>query len=507
MNYFAKKRAIATIAAIAVILTVAVAAVALGLQTAGRAGTIELPDPPVDIPDMLSMKDITLPEGIDLDELGIFLYKGGAVQNPASWVRYDQSDVPFDETRKTVFYAHGMGEAQYMPFADRWRAAGYNVATFLWGPFSRFDPATGQNNVWTASPDLMRWINRDGDIVKDNPSDHSVAEIYAACYYDFLSTHRFRGDELIIAGHSLGGQMSIAISNILLQYYKAGSIGAEFLPDRVALLDPYITGMSVPNATISWSGMAMTEGINRVAAETAAQLLEYGIPVEFYRTSAFVAMPALLGSELSKQYNARFMEDVVYVEYDYTGDDIFERAHTIVWDLYLGGIVNPAYDDQTSGRGYGIGIRTPYVYSLMRTGKQYKGSLNGTPEQFDDDTMASVGIDAAVIGGIAFCDENGNGRMDERMGSRVSGVKVELIDAASGKVIDSTVTGEGGWYRFFVKDVSKQYCVRAAKDGARFSAVTDGAWYNANKIAGGTSEAFGLTDRYDVQIINIGILK
>jgi len=215
-----------------------------------------------------SMAEITFPESTfeDLDY--------GLV-----WFGYTEAEkaVPgeennfYDPAKPTFIYVHGWQsgtvEELERPTFDRrnsggydedlsqyWLDKGYNVGILYWNQFADEDEVKdAEAKIYTANGSKeMRWKSADGHYY-DGPSE-SVSQLLFESIRDNMSTFSHRNFR--IAGHSLGNQLALLISEKLDVAVQNG-LNPNLLPDRVALLDPfyskgdkdYLDGDSIADAT------------------------------------------------------------------------------------------------------------------------------------------------------------------------------------------------------------------------------------------------------------------
>ena len=173
---------------------------------------------------------------------------------------------PFDKTKPTVILVHGWeyGCTKINHFINfnydyvskeirenlvrDWIKKGYNVGIFNWIQLSdEYEVKTAEAKIWTKDYISkgkfwndrvgMRWKYSDDSFETMNIPKKSAAELF---YYAYAKAMKdFKGDEIRIVGHSLGNQMAIRLMDLIDKNIKAGNIGEELMPDRVALLDPY----------------------------------------------------------------------------------------------------------------------------------------------------------------------------------------------------------------------------------------------------------------------------
>ncbi len=160
----------------------------------------------------------------------------------------------FDRNRPTIIYIPGWNKGSV---ADKsrerlrdntgqsmvayWRNLGWNVGIFHWNQFSdELSPADVEGKMYDSEGlekltfgNRKNWRRSDGSLTRDVSPDSSMVNIFLEQYYNVKSALLGNGKELRLAGHSLGAEL-MCIS-------MAQATPAAFLPDRIALLDPWWT--------------------------------------------------------------------------------------------------------------------------------------------------------------------------------------------------------------------------------------------------------------------------
>ncbi len=327
----------------------------------------------------------------DFSELtyGIYWYQSG-------------SDVPvaankatnFDPTKPTLIYAHGMkmmheglkcreglslkdnnyeymvelmkfdpykyeGEF-YQPLIDQ----GYNVGVFYWNQLA--DCAfTEEIKFWVTTNNqdescmTFSYTDENGKYQNTKWHDernpkHTVTYLYRDCIVEALGKD-FSG-HLQLVGHSMGGQLTLAVSQALCSAYDRGDISSDYLPDRVTLLDPYL-GSRLCSGTVDTTGEVIPadqpKSASRLAAEAAANVANHGIPIEaygandamvyrYYDSPLSIATGKLLPKEETKKITKLFTDNIAWVYlqelYDLYAQRLlypFTPTHTMAVDYYF----------------------------------------------------------------------------------------------------------------------------------------------------------------------------
>ena len=317
---------------------------------------------------------------------GIYWYQSG-------------SDVPvaadkatnFDPTKPTLIYAHGMkalhegldcreglslkdnnyefmvnkknlaaykyDEEFYRPLIDQ----GYNVGVFFWNQLA--DCAfTEEYKFWVTTYGVQYSYSDESGYhytskFDDRNPKHTVTYLYRDCLIDALGKD-FSG-HLQLVGHSMGGQLTLAVSQALCAAYDRGEISSDYLPDRVTLLDPYL-GSRLCSGTVDTTGEVVSKKpAALLAAEAAANVAAHGIPIEAYGANhemvyryytsplSFVSGP-LLSEDESSEITKLFTDNItwVYLQAMFNLYSAFTPTHTMAVDYYFTTMyMNPTTDN------------------------------------------------------------------------------------------------------------------------------------------------------------------
>lgn len=111
-------------------------------------------------------------------------------------------------------------------------------------------------------------------------------------YPDFKTNH----EEIRIAAHSMGGVMTTSSITLLTALADANKIDAKLLPNRLALLDPYVGDYADSDLTVAWSGKKI--GNFRTAYIKGLKYYKKvtGGVVEFYVNSTMGFVPYTAGA-------------------------------------------------------------------------------------------------------------------------------------------------------------------------------------------------------------------
>ncbi|MGN0789268.1 MAG: hypothetical protein ACI4MY_04960 [Christensenellales bacterium] len=280
-------------------------------------------------------------------DYGIYWYQDGK-DIP---VKVGTAGVEFDPTKPTIIFTHGMKykegynrrdllstwEGTYDRFAEgtfpystqyfqKYIDMGYNVGHFYWNQLSE-ESIQGDPKIWSSDTSMgMRYYvsNSYGQRVQGDPTLNptvSVSMLYAQAIIDALGKD-FSGS-LQLAGHSMGGDLSLAVSENLLMMKERKEIGSNLIPQRITLLDPYLSTTKVIGH-IDHRGGEDSNGrtIAELCSEAVVKLADYGVAIEGYGAGkAIYTMYSTLGGGIySKETMAtlkeRFGDNITWVHLD-----------------------------------------------------------------------------------------------------------------------------------------------------------------------------------------------
>ncbi|KHD36542.1 cell adhesion protein [Clostridium acetobutylicum] len=199
------------------------------------------------------------------DSLDCGIYWYGMDNKPYKFVS-GQTNPAFDPSKPTIIYIHGWQPEYYLlrhresfyiygkDTADDWIKKGWNVGVFYWNQFSdEIGVLDAEAKIWTTKgPQGMRWRKGDGSYETVNTVNIPASQLLYQKYVQAMKD--YRGNEIRIAGHSLGSQMAILLTQQISDNVDSGNISHELLPKRVALLDPYFSNLGKPYLGFKWTG-------------------------------------------------------------------------------------------------------------------------------------------------------------------------------------------------------------------------------------------------------------
>ncbi|SHG04271.1 hypothetical protein [Vibrio gazogenes] len=230
------------------------------------------------------------------------------------------------EQNRTVYWENGGGTPD-IDFANLWRAEGYNVAMLYWDQFAdESEVKDAEAKIWSANgPKKMRWRDSRGNY-HTGPTEN-VTELLLQQYLNAMQG--YRGNDIRLAGHSLGNQVALRLADRLATLAERGQIANNIVPQRVSLLDAFYSNYSKDYLNGRWVGEAAREAVSRLKPK--------GIAIDSYRTSAVASTP-FIGDENRALHNA-----VAFVEQQtrfFNQTQQGEKHNAAIW-LYLWSIIYP----------------------------------------------------------------------------------------------------------------------------------------------------------------------
>lgn len=206
---------------------------------------------------------------------------------------------------------------QAYDLAKYWRDNGYNVFYFHWEMFSDYyagsmldavsSPDAVQERVWTRDTGVQAVYVRNGVTAMTEPGtavNGSVAEWFAGEYLRMANAVKevypdYYDDDshdVRIAGHSMGGLLTVAASALINLLGEDGQVGQGFVPNRIALMDSYLGLSFTPDLTVSWSGKKYSQFVTADGKDASCNYFaalrmlteKYGVAAEFYCNEGFI---------------------------------------------------------------------------------------------------------------------------------------------------------------------------------------------------------------------------
>jgi hypothetical protein len=330
-------------------------------------------------------------------EYGLYWY---GAENQSQKFKPNKKNLYYSPDKPTIIYVHGwqkdtaqdkFRESSYSEAADayiydKWINNGWNVGVFYWNQFADDDPAAvwgqqtkpewTQAKIWTATgAQGMRWRKADGSWSTAGSPTKSAAELFYDAYTGAMANHN-KEKEIRFAGHSLGSQMAVRMTNLLKENGRY-----DIMPDRVSLLD-----MAVIGEGLSQQGPGYLGGkpVATVLGEYIQDLKKKGVIFEWYKSTGL--------NELSGNDDSSLRTKVSYTRLWPTWDDWnlnigqkLGRYHTHAWDWYFRSMYFSI--DGPSANGFLSDARS-YMNAAYYYTQENGGAGQGTSDPSDDEFAA-----------------------------------------------------------------------------------------------------------------------
>lgn len=269
----------------------------------------------------------------------------------------------YDPSKPTLIYSHGWkpegedkeqfatlaktysktgGASGNVNYVKELKELGYNVAFWDWHDYAK-DIDSLQNEIW---------VVKSAENIEDKDGNY-----YAAV--SALDGRTFAGElvrsmcavmknatdqEVVLVGHSFGGQMVTATAYTLYKLAEEGIIkNKNILPDRISLADPYMTGANISGEMDMLEEKLTTTPTAKKAADAFEYLNKHGAVIDFNGAmntityNAYEGLAGIKNKELRAQVTATIKANTVYIlqkclsrEYGGVGD-----VHNVSRDYVL----------------------------------------------------------------------------------------------------------------------------------------------------------------------------
>ncbi|MCR4661992.1 MAG: hypothetical protein K5765_08375 [Clostridia bacterium] len=266
-------------------------------------------------------------------------------------------DAEIDKTKPTFIYAHGwkpnesmyregfsltgttinalkdkkFPEYVYEPnYYNYYLDQGYNVGIFYWNQLADQGlelVSVVDRKIWsigegteTVEPSLRyKTYESEGATgvltAVDDPTNPKipVSVIYANDIIKYLGKD-YEG-KLYLAGHSMGGQLTCAVSQYLCTLYDKKEISASLVPVRAALIDPYFPVGSVVSGFVNCRDEYVKDmPVCYLAAQAVKDIADHGVLVEGYGTNYDMCFRFYESKGLGKMTTPSFVTDELKLE-------------------------------------------------------------------------------------------------------------------------------------------------------------------------------------------------
>lgn len=304
------------------------------------------------------------------EELDYGLYWAGADNEfEKAGVNTQSGSTYYDPSKPTLIYIHGWSsdssqdmyretfysDANDRPeidFAEMWASYGYNIGVMYWNQFAdEAEVKDAESKIWsTEGEQNMRWLDSNGEYHYGDVNE-PIAELLLDNYIEAMAN--YEGNDIRIAGHSLGSQVAIRLTRLLQESNEAGKVADNLLPGRLTLLDSYFSNWSKEYLDWAWTGEAARTLVSEMISD-------YDIAIDSYRSSV-VTSSIFVGDENNSLHNM-----LAFCEQDTSFFTQFEQSqkHSAATWLYLWSIdyVDPTVEDSDY-----LGVSAAADNDLVRT--------------------------------------------------------------------------------------------------------------------------------------------
>lgn len=263
---------------------------------------------------------------------------------------------------ESALSSQGYSEFKYdTEFYNYYLEKGYNVGIFYWNQLADEGllDLSVVTKIWTSdNGENMKYVTYSKNGKKNttkvddetNPKE-SVAMIYGKKIVEALGKD-YNGT-LHLAGHSMGGELTCAVSEYLCLLYDNGEIGQNLMPDRVTLIDPYIPDNRITGTIDTTGKRVRNKTVAELTAEATNTIHDHGIPIEAFGANdgmCFRYYGSYMGinnvPEKDREENLKKIEEItetltrncawVYLKSlrEYGG---FDPVHVMAIDYYFAG--------------------------------------------------------------------------------------------------------------------------------------------------------------------------
>jgi uncharacterized protein YjdB len=315
------------------------------------------------------------------EKAGVDTQDGSSYYDPSKptliYIHGWQSDSVEDLYRET-FYSDQSGRP-YVDFAEMWIEQGYNIGIMYWNQFADEDEVKdAEAKIWsTEGSQGMRWLDSSGDYHYGDV-DMPIAELFLENYIWAMSG--YQGDDIRIAGHSLGSQVAIRLTRLIQESAAAGEIASNLVPGRLTLLDAFFSNWWKDYLDGQWTGEAALDLVEEMIDQEDTA-------IDSYRTSS-VTSSIFVGDENTDLHNLTAFCEQTTSFFDVTEQT--EKHVAAVW-LYLWSIDYDAPEViDSSDLGVSAAADNDLVRTWMEASRHIEQYSGGSTEDPSDNTYRTV---------------------------------------------------------------------------------------------------------------------
>lgn len=175
-----------------------------------------------------------------------------------------------------------------------WRNRGWNIGVFYWNQISDTTyPSQAAAKIWsTKTSQAMWWKKYNPNAINPyyrvedenacaNPNAAMCQPVGELAYQAYVNAMKnYHGNQILLVGHSLGGQLVINVTHRIAENVANGKLSPQLLPRQMVLLDPFFT----PSGNVYLNAVGID---NQTLAETYVNDIanKYGIAVSEFLSS------------------------------------------------------------------------------------------------------------------------------------------------------------------------------------------------------------------------------
>jgi uncharacterized protein YjdB len=282
----------------------------------------------------------------------------------------------YEASKPTIIFVHGWQRGSIKnnkrddiyKKAPEWISNGWNVGIFYWNEFAdenEVKDAEAKIHVGNG-PKGMRWRQPDNSYLSFS-TDKSAADLFCEEYIKAMAD--YMGNNIRIAGHSLGNQMAVKLTYLLRNKANQRQISQCIVPKRVVLLDPFYSRGGKDYLNGRWTGEVIREHVKDLRDNN-------GILFESIRSSAITG--ALAGD-----YNWDLQKMCAFSELVSGYIPAWNLASKHMWaEEYYFSSLNIKSDNQPLASS-----TNDEIYSKMRMNKHWKQTGGKETKTLEDDSF------------------------------------------------------------------------------------------------------------------------
>ena len=436
------------------------------------------------------------------------------------WYTKTGGDVPvsaekakLDKTKPTVIYAHGwkpseghmreglslkgaskkeIGTYDYDPyFYNYYLENGWNVGCFYWNQLADEEPQymSCDTKIWCANTKnygerYKTWSTVTSTVGKktdkDDPTNPktSVVCLYGQCIIKDLGED-FTGP-LQLVGHSMGTQVTSGATEYLCKLYDKGEIGKNLLPNRVTLLDPYLSESLITGTVNHLETEVEKVTCARMVANACETIYNHGIPVEVYGTNIDTCF---------RKYALKYTTTIDKEEQDVITEKLtnscawvhcaalteqyggFSPTHVMTIDYYFNQNNYKTFKT-VDGSSYVPSPQLPVEELKKLVGMMFRQECVSTEKAFYADKCTFVRVDPKSLENISSDKKLGRiyGEYTISTGNN-KGISVTAYDVDGNEVSSSIVTNGGMYYIDYLP--TGTYTLKFTSNGSNVGELKD----------------------------------